>query len=63
MSKLGKTGGKKGLGIAGLVIGIVAVIWSLILALGVGVVSTGADTLGDDFKNQLKEEINKGLED
>ena len=35
MSKLGKTGGKKGLGIAGLIVGIVATVWSIILILGI----------------------------
>ena len=34
MSKLGKTGGKKGLAIAGLVIGIVAVLYALLLLTG-----------------------------
>lgn len=45
MSKLGKSGGKKGLAIAGLVIGIVSVIWSGILVAGLSVASQGMDTL------------------
>lgn len=45
MSKLGKSGGKKGLAIAGLVIGIVSVIWSGILVAGLSVASSGIDTL------------------
>lgn len=42
MMKLGKTGGKKGLAIAGLVIGIVATIWALMILMGLDVVQTGA---------------------
>lgn len=41
MSKLGKTGGKKGLGIAGLIIGIVATVWSLFMAIGLGAINEG----------------------
>lgn len=61
MSKLGKTGGKKGLGIAGLVIGIVAIVWSLILALGIGAASTSMDAMGDEFRNQMEEQLNREL--
>jgi hypothetical protein len=35
MSKLGKTGGKKGLAVAGLVIGIVSTVYCIILTLGI----------------------------
>lgn len=41
MSKLGKTGGKKGLGIAGMIIGIVATIYAIFLSLGLGAVDAG----------------------
>ncbi len=34
MSKLGKTGGKRGLAIAGLVIGLVALVWTVVLLMG-----------------------------
>jgi len=51
MMKLGKTGGKKGLAIAGLVIGIIAVIWSAMGAMAVGeaaaAVGAGLDALQD----------------
>jgi hypothetical protein len=43
MMKLGKTGGKKGLAIAGLVIGIVGTIWSVMLLMGLDVVQGGAE--------------------
>ena len=49
MMKLGKTGGKKGLAIAGLIIGLIAVLWSVVSALAVG---AAADAMGDAF-NQL----------
>ena len=35
MMKLGKTGGKRGLAIAGLIIGIVALVWTVMLHMGV----------------------------
>jgi Na+/melibiose symporter-like transporter len=50
MMKLGKTGGKKGLAIAGLVVGIVAVIWSLILAFGVQAIDNGVDQAEGDLQ-------------
>jgi hypothetical protein len=49
MSKLGKTGGKKGLAVAGLVIGIVSVVWCGILVAGLSVASSAADTFGNSF--------------
>ena len=46
MMKLGKTGGKKGLAIAGLIIGLIAAIWSVMSAMAVG---EAADIMGDAF--------------
>ncbi|XOV68072.1 MAG: hypothetical protein ACFHU9_02645 [Fluviicola sp.] len=57
MMKLGKTGGKKGLAIAGLVIGIVAVIWSIMLAVGVQAIDSGADQLDQDVRDALEREL------
>ena len=56
MSKLGKTGGKKGLGVAGLVIGIVATIYSIILVLGLSVAASAADSVGSDAMQDAMEE-------
>jgi len=56
MSKLGKTGGKKGLGVAGLVIGIVATIYSIILVLGLSVAAGAADSVGSDAMQDAMEE-------
>src|SRR3989338_8093068 len=47
MSKLGKTGGKKGLAIAGLIIGIVAVVYSIIVLMGLSLVDNGLNELQD----------------
>jgi hypothetical protein len=45
MSKLKKTGGKRGLGIAGMVIGIVSTIWAIILVLGL----SAAQSVSSDY--------------
>jgi hypothetical protein len=57
MSKLGKTGGKKGLGIAGMVIGIVATIYSIILVLGLSVAASAADSVGSDALQDAMEDM------
>lgn len=54
MSKLGKTGGKKGLGIAGLIVGIVATVWAIILTMGLSVAAAGADEMNDRIKVELE---------
>ncbi|MES2554890.1 MAG: hypothetical protein V4604_02005 [Bacteroidota bacterium] len=51
MAKLGKTGGKKGLGIAGLIIGIVGLVWCIMLTLGLSVVDAGVDAGIDRLEN------------
>jgi hypothetical protein len=58
MMKLGKTGGKKGLAIAGMIIGIVASIWSIVLLMGL---SAAESMVGDEF-NELNEALEE-LED
>jgi hypothetical protein len=57
MSKLGKTGGKKGLGIAGMVIGIVATIYSIILVLGLSVAASAADSVGSEALQDAMEDM------
>lgn len=59
MSKLKKTGGKRGLGIAGMVIGIVATVYALILTLGLGAAEAGAGAAQDEFRNALEQELNR----
>ena len=51
MMKLGKTGGKKGLAIAGLIIGIVAVIWSFILLMGLDMAAGMGDAAANELMN------------
>ncbi|MBL4862064.1 MAG: hypothetical protein JKY09_03485 [Crocinitomicaceae bacterium] len=56
MTKLGKTGGKKGLAIAGMIIGIVATIWSVFLLMGLGIVeaSTALDNMDPELIDALR---------
>jgi hypothetical protein len=58
MGKLKKTGGKRGLAIAGLVIGIVATVWSIFATLGMQVVDSGVDSASGDLQ-----ELNDALND
>ena len=51
MSKLGKTGGKKGLAVAGLVIGIVSVIYCLMLSAGLSAAASVTDNYTDIMGN------------
>jgi hypothetical protein len=54
MSKLKKTGGKRGLGIAGMVIGIVGTVWAIFLVIGLKAASVAADTFGNELKKELE---------
>jgi hypothetical protein len=60
MIKLGKTGGKRGLAIAGLVIGIVASVWSVSSALVVG---EAADQVGEMYDNLDENALNDAFEE
>lgn len=60
MTKLGKSGGKKGLGIAGLIIGIVATVWSIFMAIGLGAVNEGIGDNKIDMKGL--QELSNDLE-
>ena len=51
MSKLGKTGGKKGLAIAGMIIGIVAVVWSAVLLMGLDMAAGMSNAVTNDIMN------------
>ncbi len=55
MSKLGKTGGKKGLGIAGLVIGLVATVWTVLGVMQIGEAIDARNKLGGEFEKGLME--------
>jgi hypothetical protein len=56
MMKLGKTGGKKGLGIAGLIIGIIALIWTIMMHIGVGAAVDAANGAGSGMLQDAMEE-------
>ena len=65
MMKLSKTGGKKGLAIAGMVIGLVAVVLTLLLVMGI----SKAQQAGDKFKDameqstqQMQSEMNQAMD-
>lgn len=58
MMKLGKTGGKRGLAITGMIIGIVATVWSLLLLSGVNEAATQLENNNIDMQ-----ELNKALDD
>ena len=69
MMKLGKTGGKKGLAIAGMIIGIIAVILSAMLVMSISKIHSEAGALGDQFKEameqsaeQMKTEMNQAID-
>lgn len=64
MSKLGKTGGKKGLAVAGLVIGIVATVWSIVLVLGISAAASMAGDSFDELNEAMREleDLNSELE-
>ena len=57
MKKLGATGGKKGLAIAGLIIGIVATIWAIMLTMGLNTAAGVADVVGSDAMDQLNDAL------
>jgi len=65
MSKLGKSGGKKGLAVAGLVIGIVSAVYCIVLVLGI----SAAASLRGDMENafddidwdKIEQDINNDL--
>lgn len=62
MMKLGKTGGKKGLSIAGMVIGIVAVILTALLVMGISNAQKAGEEFGNEFKNAMEQGINQSLD-
>lgn len=54
MMKLGKTGGKKGLAVAGMIIGIIALIMTALLVMKIGSMQAAGGTLGEEFKKGLE---------
>lgn len=69
MMKLGKTGGKKGLAIAGMIVGIIAVILTAMLVMSIGKIQSAGGEMGDKFKEameqsaeQMKEDMNQAID-
>ncbi len=62
MMKLGKTGGKRGLAIAGLVLGIVASLLSIKLVMGISAIHDAGGEFGDKFKDAMEQGLNKNLD-
>ena len=69
MMKLGTTGGKKGLAIAGMIIGIVALILTALLVMGISKAQQAGGEFGDKFKEameqsaeQMKEDMNQAID-
>lgn len=69
MMKLGKTGGKKGLAIAGMIIGIIALVLTVLLVMGISKAQQAGGEFGDKFKEameqsaeQMKEEMNQAID-
>lgn len=58
MMKLGKTGGKRGLAITGMILGIIATILTVLLVIGIG----SAQKAGDEFGDQFKEAMEQGMQ-
>lgn len=69
MMKLGKTGGKKGLAIAGMIVGIIAVFLTAMLVMSIGKIQSAGGEMGDKFKEameqsaeQMKENMNQAID-
>ena len=54
MMKLGKSGGKKGLAVAGMIIGIIAVIMTAMLVMGIGKMQAAGGAFGDELKKGIE---------
>lgn len=63
MGKLKKSGAKRGLAVAGLVIGIVSVVWSLILVAGLSLAASASSTFSDEFNKVDWNEVSKDMQD
>lgn len=55
MVKLKKTGGKRGLAIAGMIIGIVGTVWAIVLCLGMAAAAAMSSTVQSEFQNAMEQ--------
>lgn len=63
MGKLKKAGAKRGLAVAGLVIGIVSTVWCLILVAGMSLAASTANTFSDELQNVDWDQVSKDMQD
>ena len=54
MSKLGKTGGKKGLAITGIILGIIATLLSAWLVIGIGKIQDASKDMQNNFGTEFQ---------
>lgn len=57
MMKLGKTGGKKGLAITGIVLGLIATVLTIMLVSGIGDMQKAGNDLGGELKTGLEQSM------
>lgn len=62
MGKLKKTGGKRGLAIAGMIIGIVGTVWAIILVMGLSVAASASSDFSNEMQDAFKEGMKKELD-
>jgi hypothetical protein len=62
MMKLGKTGGKRGLAITGMILGIIATILTVLLVIGIGSAQKAGDEFGDQFKEAMEQGMQQGFD-
>ncbi len=62
MMKLGKTGGKKGLAITGMILGLIALIFTILLVLGISKAQQAGGEFGDKFKDAMEQGLNQSLD-
>ncbi|WP_343633526.1 hypothetical protein [Fluviicola sp.] len=63
MGKLKKTGGKRGLAIAGMIIGICGTVWAIILTMGLAAAASLTSGMSDDMRDAFKDGMKKELND
>lgn len=63
MSKLKKSGGKRGLAIAGMIIGIGGTVWAIMLVMGLSIAASASSGLSDDMQDAFREGMKKELND
>ena len=63
MGKLKRTSGKRGLAIAGMIIGIVGTVWAIFLTIGLAAAAAMTNDLSDEMRDAFKDGMKKELND